>query len=97
MVKVFIIGNVCEGTFFFWAFVIKYVKSNDEGIMKSRNANETILGYFYQFDKTIIEILKQTDDNNIITVEGIEDIDVEKINEVEIIQCKYHEALEYNN
>ena len=48
--------------------------------MKSRNANETILGYFYQFDKTIIEILKQTDDNNIITVEGIEDIDVEKAN-----------------
>ena len=65
--------------------------------MKSRNANETILGYFYQFDKTIIEILKQTDDNNIITVEGIEDIDVEKANEVETIQCKYHEALEYNN
>ena len=65
--------------------------------MKSRNANETILGYFYQFDKTIIEILKQTDDNNIITVEGIEDIDVEKTNEVETIQCKYHEALEYNN
>lgn len=65
--------------------------------MKSRNANETILGYFYQFDKTIIEILKQTDDNNIITVEGIEDIEVEKANEVETIQCKYHETLEYNN
>ena len=62
--------------------------------MKSRNANETILGYFYQFDKTIIEILKQTDDNNIITVEGIEDIDVEKANEVETIQCKYHEGQE---
>ena len=52
--------------------MIKYVKSNDEGIMKSRNANETILGYFYQFDKTIIEILKQTDDNNIITAEALE-------------------------
>ena len=65
--------------------------------MKSRNANDTILGYFYQFDKTIIEILKQTDDNNIITVEGIEDIDVEKSNEIETIQCKYHEALEYNH
>lgn len=65
--------------------------------MKSRNANDTILGYFYQFDKTIIEILKQTDDNNIITVEGIEDIDVVKSNEIETIQCKYHEALEYNH
>ena len=65
--------------------------------MKSRNANDTILGYFYQFDKTIIEILKQTDDNNIITIEGIEDIDVDKSNEIETIQCKYHEALEYNH
>lgn len=65
--------------------------------MKSRNANDTILGYFYQFNKTIIEILKETDDNNMITVEGIEDIDVEKSNEIETIQCKYHEALEYNH
>ena len=62
------IGSVWKSTFFFWAFVIKYEKKdNDGGIMKSRNANETILGYFYKFDKTIIEILKQTDDNNIIS------------------------------
>lgn len=65
--------------------------------MKSRNANKSILGYFYQFDKTIIEILKQTNDDNRIVVEGIEDIDVEKNNEIETIQCKYHEALEYNH
>lgn len=65
--------------------------------MGSRNANHSILGYFYQFDKTIIEILEQNDDNNIITVEGIEDIDVEKTDEIETIQCKYHEALEYNH
>ena len=65
--------------------------------MKSRNASETILGYFYQFDKTIIEIFKQTNDDNIVTIEGIEDIDIEKTNEIETIQCKYHEALEYNH
>ena len=65
--------------------------------MKSRNASETILGYFYQFDKTIIEIFKQTNDDNVVTIEGIEDIDIEKTDEVETIQCKYHEALEYNH
>ncbi len=65
--------------------------------MKFRNASETILGYFYQFDKTIIEIFKQTNDDNVVTIEGIEDIDIEKTDEVETIQCKYHEALEYNH
>lgn len=65
--------------------------------MKDRNASKTILGYFYQFDKTIIEILKQTNDDNIVTIEGIEDIDIEKTDEVETIQCKYHSALKYSN
>ena len=44
--------------------------------MQLRSANKTILGYFYQFDKTILEIFKQSDYSNIITVEGIEDIDI---------------------
>ncbi|GLC31153.1 ATP-binding protein [Clostridium omnivorum] len=63
-----------------------------------RSAEATIAGYLYQFDKCIIEILKQPNDNTKVTIEGIEDIDIEeeKLNP-KSIQVKYYEGSEYNN
>lgn len=57
---------------------------------ESRSAHHTIAGYHFQFDKSILEILraKRTDE---ITLEGVEDVDVEG----HCIQCKYHAAQRY--
>lgn len=60
----------------------------------NRTADYTILGFLYQFNKTIVEILGAADDAE-ITVEGIiEDIDVATPTSVSAIQCKYHEGAE---
>ena len=58
----------------------------------SRSADYTIQGFLYQFNKTVLEILK-ADDDETITVEGIvEDIEVCSPELLTAIQCKYHEA-----
>ena len=60
----------------------------------SRVADSTIKGFIYQFNKTILEILKSTTDT--IHIEGIvEDIDIySDDNSIKAIQCKYHESSE---
>lgn len=65
--------------------------------MSNREATDTITGYFYQFDKTILEILQQQDTDALVCVEGIEDIDVRSIDEIRAIQCKYYAKTEYNH
>jgi len=56
-----------------------------------RIADYTIQGFLYQFNKTLLEILQNSDDSN-LTVEGIiEDIDVVSGSGIKAIQCKYHE------
>lgn len=58
----------------------------------ARSADYTIQGFLYQFNKTLLEILKAPPDSE-ITVEGIiEDIEVVADNLVTAIQCKYHES-----
>lgn len=58
----------------------------------SRTADYTIQGFLYQFNKTLLEILKAPEDNS-VTVEGvIEDIDILAPSETTAIQCKYHET-----
>lgn len=61
-----------------------------------RQADNTIKGYLYQFNKSLLEILRADDDSK-ITVEGaIEDIDIEYANNhAKTIQCKYHEDEKY--
>lgn len=60
----------------------------------SREADYTIQGFLYQFNKTALAILT-SQDGDTITVEGvIEDIDVSSNSSVTAIQCKYHEANE---
>jgi hypothetical protein len=65
--------------------------------MSSRSAVDTIRGYCYQFDKSIVSILSLTDDSATVELEGIEDIDVKIDGEILAIQCKYYEKTEYNH
>lgn len=64
---------------------------------RKRSAESTIAGYLYQFDKTVIELIKQEDDDTVICVEGIEDIDIEDLNELDniSIQVKYYAKSTY--
>lgn len=59
--------------------------------MSSRSAHHTIAGYHYQFDKSILEIVRATAVQS-VTLEGVEDVDVEG----ECIQCKYHSSQDYH-
>ena len=61
----------------------------------ARSAIDTITGYYYQFDKTIIQLLSCENLTDIITVEGIEDIDVDTGGSISAIQCKYYAKTEY--
>ena len=64
--------------------------------MSKRSAEDTIAGYYYQFDKTILDILNLEQDQT-ITIEGIEDIDIEDLPDDNVaIQCKYHAKSKYN-
>ncbi len=61
-----------------------------------RQANNTIKGYLYQFNKSILEIMNADEDAS-ITLEGvIEDIDIELSGSTTTIQCKYHEDKKYH-
>lgn len=62
-----------------------------------RSAIDTIRGYCYQFDKTILEILSLKKDTYSIEVEGIEDVDIESGGELRAVQCKYYEKTSYNH
>ncbi|AOY62481.1 DUF4297 family anti-phage-associated protein [Xanthomonas citri pv. glycines] len=64
--------------------------------MTDRSATATIKGYFYQFDQTIVRLLEATKHGS-ITVEGVEDIDLDDGNESAFVQCKYYEGTEYNH
>ncbi|MEG9294966.1 DUF4297 family anti-phage-associated protein [Mangrovibacillus sp. Mu-81] len=65
--------------------------------MSKRSATETILGYVYQFDYTIFNLLNLDNMEDSITVEGIEDVDVKTSDEEMAIQCKYYAKSEYNH
>ena len=65
--------------------------------MGDRSAVNTIRGYFYQFDYSIIKILELENATDAIMIEGIEDIDVSSASEETAIQCKYYEHTEYNH
>lgn len=61
-----------------------------------RQANSTIKGYIYQFNKSIYEILSATDDASIVLEGAIEDIDVHLPDRTIAVQCKYHEDSKYS-
>ncbi|MDZ4654055.1 hypothetical protein ORM67_26125 [Bacillus cereus] len=65
--------------------------------MSNRDATDTIKGYFYQFDYTISNLLELKNEDDFITIEGIEDIDINSISEDAAIQCKYYAKSDYNH
>lgn len=65
--------------------------------MRDRTAINTIKGYFYQFDHSILTILELNEDADAITIEGIEDIDISELESETAVQCKYYANTEYNH
>lgn len=58
----------------------------------TREADYTLKGFIYQFNKTLEQLLNDSVGSK-ITVEGIvEDIDIFKDGKTKAIQCKYHET-----
>lgn len=64
--------------------------------MTNRSAVVPIKGYFYQFDQTIVRLLEGSKHLS-VTVEGIEDIDLDDGSDSAFVQCKYYEGTEYNH
>lgn len=64
---------------------------------QTRDAIDTIKGYYYQFDYFILRLLEEKNQNASICIEGIEDIDIENIDEKTAVQCKYYAKTEYQH
>jgi hypothetical protein len=63
----------------------------------NRSAVDTIKGYFYQFDFTIIKLLQLHNETDCVIIERIEDVDIKTNLEEMAIQCKYYSKTEYNH
>ncbi|WP_270257592.1 hypothetical protein [Kocuria marina] len=64
-------------------------------MIATRAANDSIRGYCYQFDRTILEILNADEDAEIL-VEGLEDIDVLTATQDTAVQVKYWSSKKYS-
>lgn len=62
---------------------------------RMRQADSTIKGYLYQFNKSILTILEAEKDASIVLEGVIEDIDIHSPLSTTTIQCKYHEDKKY--
>lgn len=56
-----------------------------------RQADSTIKGYLYQFNKSILEVLRMSSDASAVVEGIIEDIDILSPTSITTLQCKYHE------
>jgi hypothetical protein len=65
--------------------------------MTNRSANESIKGYSYQFDHTLVKILECNNPDTEFVVEGVEDVDVLQGDLSTYVQCKYYEGTDYNH
>lgn len=65
--------------------------------MADRSAVDTIRGYFYQFDLSILSILQLTSPDDSVEIECTEDIDIRTATDVTATQCKYYAKTEYNH
>ncbi|POD74823.1 hypothetical protein BKM17_16535 [Pseudomonas syringae group genomosp. 3] len=65
--------------------------------MTDRSAVDTIRGYFYQFDLSILSVLQLASPDDSVEIECTEDIDIRTASEVTATQCKYYAKTEYNH
>ena len=64
---------------------------------RSRDAVDTIKGYYYQFDYFIFQLISLVNEEDTVTIEGIEDVDILEEKEMVAVQCKYYAKTEYNH
>lgn len=65
--------------------------------MTNRSAVDTIRGYFYQFDMSILSVLNLNSPDDSIEIECIEDVDIRTATDLTATQCKYYAKTEYNH
>lgn len=65
--------------------------------MTDRSAVDTIRGYFYQFDLSILSALQLTSPDDSIEIECTEDVDIRTATDITATQCKYYAKTEYNH
>ena len=78
------------------ARAIRGLREREVHQLIDRSASSSLRGYYYQFDKTILEILRQSDPCAVATVEGIEDVDLENADGITAIQCKYYASQRFH-
>ena len=54
---------------------------------RSRDAVDTIKGYYYQFDYFIFQLISLVNEEDTVTIEGIEDVDILEEKEMVAVQC----------
>lgn len=64
---------------------------------RSRDAVDTIKGYYYQFDYFILQLINLVNETDTVTIEGIEDVDIFDEKEMIAVQCKYYAKTAYNH
>ena len=62
--------------------------------MATRDAVSTIRGFEYQFDYSILQVLKLEREEDTICIEGLEDVDINDKNNITLHQCKCYEGTE---
>jgi hypothetical protein len=65
--------------------------------MTDRSAVDTIRGYFYQFDLSILSVLRLASPTDSIEIECTEDIDIRTATDVTATQCKYYAKTKYDH
>lgn len=63
----------------------------------TRSAVDTIRGYYYQFDLTVLKLLNSKNPDDNVVIENIEDVDIHTATESTAVQCKYYAKTEYNH
>jgi hypothetical protein len=63
----------------------------------TRSAVDTIKGYYYQFDLTVLKLLDSKNAMDNVIIENIEDVDIHSATESTAVQCKYYAKTEYNH
>ena len=64
---------------------------------RSRDAVDTIKGYYYQFDYFIFQLIGLANETDTVTIEGMEDVDIFNDKQVVAVQCKYYAKTKYNH
>ena len=64
---------------------------------RSRDAVDTIKGYYYQFDYFILQLINLVNEIDNVTIEGIEDVDIFDEKEMIAVQCKDYAKTAYNH